>query len=69
VETTIEIIQVRIPDFCGRRVSPGDLELVREVVSSCGFSRHELANTVCELLGWKRANRKLKAIECVSWLD
>jgi hypothetical protein len=70
VETTLgEEVKVRIPDFCGRRVSSGDLELVREVVSSCGFSRHELANTVCELLGWKRANRKLKAIECVSWLE
>jgi hypothetical protein len=69
MEMTTEKIQVCIPDFCGRRVSSGDLELVREVVSSCGFSRHELANTVCELLGWKRANRKLKAIECVSWLE
>jgi hypothetical protein len=69
VETTTNRIGVEIPDFCGRRVSPGDLDLVREVVSSCGFSRHELANTVCELLGWKRANRKLKAIECVSWLE
>jgi hypothetical protein len=68
VEATTRRIQIHIPDFCGRRVSPGDLELVREVVSSCGFSRHELANTVCELLGWKRANRKLKAIECVNWL-
>jgi hypothetical protein len=69
VETTTEKIQVRIPDFCGRRVGSGDLELVREVVSSCGFSRYELANTVCELLGWKRANHKLKAIEYVSWLE
>ena len=69
MDRTTEKIQVRIPDFCGRRVGSGDLDLVREVVSSCGFSRHELANTVCELLGWKRANRKLKAIECVSWLE
>jgi len=71
VETVIreEVkVQAGLPDFCGRRVSSGDLDLVREVVSSCGFSRHELANTVCELLGWRRANRKLKAIECVSWL-
>jgi hypothetical protein len=68
METGPERIQTGIPDFCGRRVSSGDLELVREVVSCCGFSRHELANTVCELLGWKRANRKLKAVECASWL-
>jgi hypothetical protein len=69
VETSPERIRTDIPDFCGRRISSGDLELVREVVSSCGFSRHELANTVCELLGWKRANRKLKAIEGVRWLE
>jgi hypothetical protein len=69
MEMTTEKIQVCIPDFCGRRVSPDNLKLVYEVVCSCGFSRHELANTVCELLGWKRANRKLKAIECVSWLE
>jgi hypothetical protein len=62
-------IQSDIPDFCGRRISSGELELVREVVSSCGFSRHELANTICELLRWKRANRKLKVIECVHWLE
>lgn len=69
METSPERIQTDLPDFCGRQVSSGDLELVREVVSSCGFSRHELANTVCELLGWKRANRKLKAIEGVHWLE
>ena len=69
METNPERIQSGLPDFCGRRVSWRDLELVREVVSCCGFSRHELANTVCELLGWKRANRKLKAIECVGWLE
>jgi hypothetical protein len=69
VETTTENIRAGIPDFCGRRVSSDDWKLVYEVVSSCGFSRHELANTVCELLGWKRANRKLKALECVRWLE
>ena len=29
VETKTGEIQVRIPEFCGRRVSSGDLELVR----------------------------------------
>jgi hypothetical protein len=62
-------VKLPIPDFCGQRVTALDLELVREVVSSCGFSRNELANTVCELLGWKRPNRKLKAQECVEWLE
>jgi hypothetical protein len=58
-----------LPDFCGRSVGAGDLDLVWEVISSCGLSRHELANTVCELLGWKRANRKLKSLECLRWLE
>jgi hypothetical protein len=58
-----------IPDFCGRKVKPSDLALIQEVVSSCGFTRTELANTVCELLGWKRANKKLKGQECVYWLE
>jgi hypothetical protein len=59
----------RIPDFCGKKVTASDLELVREVVNSCGFSPTELARTVCELLGWKRANKKLKDQECVYWLE
>lgn len=71
MEASTEEVKVKvcILDFCGKRVRPEELELVREVVSSCGFSRNELANTVCELLGWKRANRKLKAQECVEWLQ
>lgn len=60
---------IHIPDFCGKQVSIADLALVREVVESCGFPRTELANTVCELLGWARANRKLKGQECVYWLE
>lgn len=58
-----------IPDFCGQRVTEADLELVQEVVSSCKFSRKELAHTICELLEWKRVNRKLKGQECVYWLE
>lgn len=46
------------------------LALVREVVQSCsGLSRKELAQTVCELLGWKRASGRLKALECVKVLE
>lgn len=46
------------------------LALIREVVGSCaGLSRRELAQTVCELAGWKRASGRLKALECVRLLE
>jgi len=51
--------------FCGRELSETDLELIREVVDQCGgLSRIELAATVCELLGWTRANGAVKSREC-----
>lgn len=51
--------------FCGEEVSEGDLRLIRQVVGQCGrLSRVELAATVCELLGWTRADGRLKTREC-----
>jgi hypothetical protein len=51
--------------FKDRTFTPRDLSLIRELVSSCSrLSRLELANTVCELLGWRRANGGLKTWEC-----
>jgi hypothetical protein len=35
------------------------------VLYICGLAPTDLANTVCELLGWKRAIKKLKKQECV----
>ena len=47
-----------------------ELALIREVVESCsGLSRKELAQTVCELVGWKRPSGRLKALECVQLLE
>lgn len=44
--------------------------MIQEVVSTCGgISRHELAHTVCELLGWKRPKGGLKARECKDLLE
>jgi hypothetical protein len=55
---------------CGREFTADELALVREVVASCsGLSRTELARTVCELLGWKRAAGGLKAQECREFLE
>jgi len=56
--------------FLGRRVTEEDLTMMQEVVVSCvGLTRMELARTVCELLGWKRRNRSLKARECREFLE
>jgi hypothetical protein len=59
------------PDrYCGRRFRPKELALIREVVESCaGLSRKELAQTICELLGWKRRSGRLKALECGEFLE
>ena len=54
----------------GAPLDPTGLALIREVVESCaGLSRKELAQTVCELLGWTRASGRLKALECVQLLE
>jgi hypothetical protein len=56
--------------FLGGRVTKEDLTMMQEVVVSCGgLTRMELARTVCELLGWKRRNRSLKARECREFLE
>lgn len=56
--------------FSGRRFRPKELGLIREVVESCsGLSRKELAQTVCELLRWKRPSGALKARECREFLE
>jgi len=56
--------------YSGREFGPEELELIREVVESCsGVSRTELANTVCELVGWRRPNGRLKGQECREFLE
>ena len=56
--------------FSGRQFTPEELALVQEVVESCsGLSRKELAQTICELLGWKRPSGALKALECGGFLS
>lgn len=53
----------------GREFSAEEVSLIQEVVDSCGgISRNELANTVCELLDWKRPSGGLKTRECLDLL-
>ena len=56
--------------FCGRRFAAEEVALIGDVVARFGaLSRTELANTVCELLEWKRPNGRLKSWECVDFLE
>lgn len=54
--------------FCGKAITHEQLELIQEVVENHGFSRNELALTVCELLDWVRPNGKLKGREALELL-
>jgi len=55
---------------CGRDFGEAELALIKEVVDSCGgLSRKELAQTVCELLDWRRPSGGLKALECLAYLE
>lgn len=56
--------------FLGEEVVAAQLATIREVVSLYrGLSRMELAATVCELLGWRRASGRVKARECREFLE
>jgi hypothetical protein len=56
--------------FCGREFTAKAVSLIHEIVETCsGLSRFELANTVCELLEWKRPSGRLKARECRDLLE
>jgi len=56
--------------YCGRKFTPKELALLHEIVETCsGLSRKEIAQTVCELLGWRRPSGALKAQECREFLE
>ena len=56
--------------FAGREIGPDELAMIHEVVESCpGVTRMELANTICELLGWSRPSGGLKGRECREFLE
>jgi hypothetical protein len=56
--------------FKGRGFGSDELEVIRDVVSTFGrLSRQELANTVCELLDWRRPNGGVKTAEARELLE
>ena len=57
------------PAFCGTPVGDDDWGVLLEIVDTCGVSRHELASTICEALGWTRPNGRLKTRECYEYLE
>ena len=64
------MLAARAQRFCGREFSRQEVLLIQEIAETCGgVSRTELAHTVCELLGWKRANGRLKGRECLDFLE
>lgn len=60
----------RRPHFCGRAVSDDEWEVLLQILGTYRLlSRHELAATVCEAVGWVRANGRLKTRECYEYLE
>lgn len=57
------------PAFCGTPVGEAGWSVLLEIVDSCAVSRHELASTICEALGWTRPNGRLKTRECYEYLE
>jgi uncharacterized protein DUF4338 len=54
----------------GRMFAASEIALICEVAATCrGLSRKELANTISELLSWRRANGSLKEAECLLLLE
>ena len=54
----------------GRMFTASEIAVICEVAASCGgLSRKELANTIGELLDWRRANGSLKEPECLQLLE
>ncbi len=56
--------------FCGNPVTAEEFSLIKEMTEEFwGISRTELAETLCELMEWKRPNGRLKGVECRQFLE
>lgn len=56
-------------EFSGRIFTEEDIELIKEVAAAYPkLSQAELANTVCELVGWVQTNGKPKTVQCLQFM-
>lgn len=56
--------------FCGQPLQPEQFELIRRITDDFRqLALTELADTICELLEWKRPNGSLKSRECYLFLQ
>jgi len=56
-------------DFSGRTFTGEEMGLIKEVAAAYPkLSQVELANTVCELVGWVQINGKPKTVQCMQFL-
>jgi len=56
-------------EFSGRTFTKEELGLIKEVTATyTRLSQAELANTVCELIGWTQLNGKPKTVQCIQFL-
>jgi len=56
--------------FCGHELSTAELDLVRQIVLDFpALTITQLAETVCELLDWRRPSGALKTRECFAFLQ
>lgn len=56
--------------FKGRSFKQKSIEEISVLLTDFpNLSRQELSNTICELYSWKRANGKLKTVECCQFLE
>lgn len=55
--------------FSGRTFSGEEIGLIKDVTAEYPkLSQAELANTVCELIGWSQLNGKPKTVQCMQFL-
>jgi len=59
-----------IKEFSGRAFSPEEIELIQWTVTAYPkLTRHELAGTVCEFLGWSQISGKPRTRQCQTMLN
>jgi len=69
LELIVVLEETQIREFSGRKFTKDELGLIKEVTATyTRLSQAELANTVCELIGWTQLNGKPKTVQCMQFL-